>query len=86
MKVNFNRFLPHFIAIAVLLTISLVYFSPALSGYRVYQSDIQQHKGMSNEVADFRQEFNDEPLWTNSMFGGMPATQISVIYLSLIHI
>ena len=82
MKVNFNRFLPHFIAIAVLLTISLVYFSPALSGYRVYQSDIQQHKGMSNEVADFRQEFNDEPLWTNSMFGGMPATQISVIYKS----
>ena len=37
---------------------------------------------MSNEVVDFRNEFDSEPLWTNSMFGGMPATQISVVYES----
>ena len=24
--------------------------------------------------------FNEEPLWTNSMFGGMPATQVSVVH------
>ena len=82
MKTDLKRFLPHVIAVVTLLVIAMVYFSPALSDYRVFQSDIQQHKGMSNEVVDFRDEFDSEPLWTNSMFGGMPATQISVVYES----
>ena len=82
MKANLKRYLPHLVAIAVMLLIAMIYFSPALSNYRVFQSDIQQHKGMSNEVVDFREEFDAEPLWTNSMFGGMPATQISVVYKS----
>ena len=82
MKINIKSLLPHLIAVVSFLIIALIYFSPALSDYRVFQSDIQQHKGMSNEVVDFREEFDAEPLWTNSMFGGMPATQISVIYES----
>lgn len=82
MKANLKRYLPHLVAITVMLLIAMIYFSPALSNYRVFQSDIQQHKGMSNEVVDFREEFDAEPLWTNSMFGGMPATQISVVYKS----
>ena len=82
MKINIKSLLPHLIAVISFLIIALIYFSPALNDYRVFQSDIQQHKGMSNEVVDFREEFDAEPLWTNSMFGGMPATQISVIYES----
>ena len=35
---------------------------------------------MSKEIKDHRAEYGDEPLWTNSMFSGMPAYQISVIY------
>ena len=82
MKINIKRYFPHIIAIVSFLIIAMIYFSPALNNYRVFQSDIQQHKGMSNEVVDFREEFDSEPLWTNSMFGGMPATQISVVYES----
>jgi hypothetical protein len=33
---------------------------------------------MSKELLDYRTENGEEALWTNSMFGGMPATQISV--------
>lgn len=44
------------------------------------QYDIAQHKGMSKEIADFRQAEHSEPLWTNSMFGGMPSFQISTLY------
>ena len=45
------------------------------------QGDILQHKGMSKEIVDFRKAHNDEePLWTNSMFGGMPTFQISTWY------
>ena len=35
---------------------------------------------MSKEIKDHRAEYGDEPLWTNSMFSGMPAYQISVVY------
>jgi hypothetical protein len=49
-------------------------------GYSLKTNDIKQHKGMSKEIVDYRQEFNEEPLWTNAMFSGMPATQISVVY------
>jgi len=81
-KSYIKKALPHIVAIAIFLGISIAYFSPALSGYAVSQHDINSHKGMSNEVADHRSEFGEEPLWTNAMFGGMPATQISVVYKS----
>ena len=80
MKIKIKKYIPYLVGIISILIISIIYFSPAISGYSVFQSDIVQHKGVSNEVVDFRKEFNTEPLWTNSLFGGMPATQISVYY------
>jgi hypothetical protein len=68
------------VAILVFLAITVVYFSPVLEGKKLDQHDINMFKGMSKEIADFRQETGEEPLWTNSMFGGMPAWQISVKY------
>ncbi|MDZ7741839.1 MAG: hypothetical protein U5Q03_08850 [Bacteroidota bacterium] len=38
------------------------------------------YKGMSKEIVDYREKTGEEALWTNSMFGGMPAYQISVKY------
>src|SRR5207302_11446565 len=38
-----------------------------------------QFQGTAQEISDFRKDHNgEEALWTNSMFGGMPAYQISV--------
>lgn len=39
-----------------------------------------QNRGMAKEVNDFRETYGEEALWTNSMFGGMPAYQISIRY------
>ena len=72
--------IPHLIAIAVFLGISLAYFSPVLEGKKLYQSDKVNYLGMSKEIKDHRADYGDEPLWTNSMFSGMPAYQISVVY------
>ncbi|MBQ3710712.1 MAG: YfhO family protein [Bacteroidales bacterium] len=59
--------------------ITYAYFYPVVDGKRIRQSDIMMHKGMSKEIIDYRQATGEEALWTNSMFGGMPAWNISVI-------
>jgi hypothetical protein len=46
-------------------------------GKKIYQGDIVNYKGMSQELIEFRSETGEEALWTNRMFGGMPAYQIS---------
>ena len=70
----------YIIAILVFLAITIVYFSPILEGKKLDQHDIAMFKGMSQEIAEHRDATGEEALWTNSMFGGMPAWQISVIY------
>lgn len=71
---------PYLVAIIIFIAITLVYFSPLLEGKRMRQSDITHFQGMSKEISDYRAKTGEEALWTNSMFGGMPAYQISVIY------
>ena len=69
------------IAVSILCfaLVTLIYFSPILDGKRIKQHDIEMHKGMSKEIVDYREATGEQPLWTNSMFGGMPAWNISVI-------
>ncbi len=71
---------PYLIAIVAFLAITVVYFSPVLEGKKLRQADVTNWKGMSKEIKDHREATGEEPLWTNSMFGGMPAYQISVHY------
>ena len=68
---------PHLIVILLFIGISFVYFSPVLEGKRLDMPDIKNYIGMSKEVVDYREATGDEALWTNSMFSGMPAYQIS---------
>jgi len=77
---NLKRLFPYAIAVILFVGLTLAYFNPILEGKRMKQSDIANWKGMSKEITDFRNKTGEEPLWTNSMFGGMPAYQISVIY------
>lgn len=79
-KSFFTKHWMHFAVIVVFFVIARVYFSLQFEDYGLKQHDIEQFKGMSNEIVHFREETGKEPLWTNSMFGGMPATQISVQY------
>lgn len=80
-KLSFNKMLPHLVAVVLFLAISFVYFSPLLEGKKIQQSDVIQAQGMSKEINDFRAKTNgEEPLWTNSMFGGMPSYLITIVY------
>jgi hypothetical protein len=69
--------LPHVTAIVLFIVISAVYFSPQLQGLKLRQGDVVNFQGASKEISDFREKYDSEPLWTNSMFGGMPTYQIS---------
>ncbi|MCF8463867.1 MAG: YfhO family protein [Flavobacteriales bacterium] len=75
-----KKLLPHFVVLLAFAGISLAYMSPLLQGKELFQSDIVNFLGMSKEIVDFREDTGEEALWTNSMFGGMPAYQISVLY------
>jgi hypothetical protein len=68
---------PHLAAIVVFLIIAVLYCKPALEGKVVNQSDITNWKGAVQQSLEFAKEHNGKgPLWTNSVFGGMPAFQI----------
>ena len=73
-----KQFLGIIFAIIAFAAITLVYFTPILEGKRIKQHDIEMYKGMSQEINNFREETGEQSLWTNSMFGGMPAWNIGV--------
>ncbi len=77
---NFKKHLPHLLAVIAFALITYISFKPLFSGKVINQSDITQHKGMSKELANYREKQHSEALWTNSMFGGMPAYQVSTLY------
>jgi hypothetical protein len=77
---NFNNAKPHILVLLIFIAISFIYFSPVLEGKKLDQHDIKTYKGMSKEIKDFRESTGEEALWTNSMFSGLPAYQISVKY------
>lgn len=77
-----NALKTHAISIVVFLFVTLVYFPPVLEGKSLMQTDKVNFIGASKEIVDHRADYDEEPLWTNSMFGGMPAYQISVKYSS----
>ena len=65
-------------AIIAFAAITLVYFSPVLEGKRIKQHDMEMAKGMAQEIFDYHETSGEYSLWTNSMFGGMPAWNIYV--------
>lgn len=74
---NFKKILPHIIAIVIFLIVAVVYCKPALEGKVVAQQDIQGWRGMSQQSMEFHDKYGYYPLWTNSMYSGMPAYQIA---------
>jgi hypothetical protein len=74
---NFKKFYPHLIAIAVLLLTSAIFYAPnAFSGKVLPQPDNDKARAMQTEIRYYLDKEGKAPLWTNSAFGGMPSFQI----------
>ncbi len=76
-KSNRNWLLP----VLVLAALNVVYFAPVvLQNKSIPQDDILMGLAKGKEIVDYREATGEEPLWTNSMFSGMPTFQVSTLY------
>jgi Bacterial membrane protein YfhO len=81
-----KKALPHIIAIAVFWIVSVAFNKTALEGKTLRQSDVQGFTGMAQQSIEFREKYGHYPLWTESMFGGMPGYNIAFEGTSAINI
>jgi hypothetical protein len=68
----------HLFAVILLGALALLYNYPVLSGKGLRMEDMTQVQGMAKELQDAKAKTGHYPLWTNSLFGGMPAYQIAM--------
>jgi len=76
-KAQKPKYWAYIIAILAFAVISWVYFYPVMQGKRVKQHDMEMHKGMAQELTQYRESTGETALWTNSAFSGMPAWNIT---------
>ena len=75
---SWKKNLPHFIAPLLFFILPVIYFSPVLENKQLNQHDSMTYIGMSKEIVDYNKKHDDLALWSNSMFGGMPAYLIGL--------
>mgnify|MGYP000228706850 CR=1 FL=1 len=75
---NWKRIAPHLLAVGVFLIITVMYCRPALEGKVLQQSDVLNWKGMAQGSFEYKEKNGHFPLWTNTLFGGMPTYQVAI--------
>jgi len=74
-----QRAWPHVLAVLFFVVLAVAYFAPIVFNHQTLaQHDITQFQGGAHETQQWTAEHGHEPLWTNSMFSGMPTYLISV--------
>ena len=71
-------FIPHLVAVVVFFLLTFFYLSPALQGNIIFGHDTLSYVASAKEAHTHNEQNDDQALWTNSMFGGMPTYQISM--------
>lgn len=81
MIVHIKKILPYLIAIVTFWLVLFILFTPVfLENKVIKQHDTQQWMGAAKSVIDYRKETGKEALWSPSVFSGMPAYLISVVW------
>ncbi len=74
---DFKKFLPHLSAVSILLAVAAIFFAPNFFGDKALpQPDNDKARAIQTEIQEYIKKEGDAPLWTNSLFGGMPSFQI----------
>lgn len=84
MKENLNNLIKenkiHLMAFVIFLVITSLYMNPVYKGKTINMGDFRNAMGMRHEAETYEKLTGRLPLWTNSMFGGMPTYQIYMKY------
>ena len=78
-KTIWNQVAPHLLAIGIFLAVALIYCKPTLEGKVLQQMDVTQWKGMAQNSFAYKEKHGHFPLWSNGLFSGMPAFQITSV-------
>ena len=72
-----KKFVPHLIAVAVMIALTFTFFSAyTFNGKVLQQGDNQKAGAIQTEITKYNKETGQPVLWTNALFSGMPTTQI----------
>lgn len=77
---NFKPLVPYLIILICFWIASLAYFFPLLEGKKLTQNDVVQSVSSARQNTEYRKETGKLPLWSESMFGGMPSFLIAMDY------
>jgi hypothetical protein len=77
-KTLWQQLTPHAVAIGIFFLVAVFYCLPAFQGMVVNSHDVASWKAMAQQSFEFKEKYGHFPLWTNSMFSGMPAFQIAL--------
>ncbi|MEX2478149.1 MAG: YfhO family protein [Gracilimonas sp.] len=68
----------HIVALLILFLVPFFLFTATTIGGKEFQRhDITQWRASTESVFEYREKYDDEPLWVNNMFAGMPAYVVS---------
>ena len=81
MKIDWKKLAPYLVAIVAFFAFALIYCAPLLEGKVLQAGDVNTWRGGAQEAIEYREATGQPTAWTNSMFGGMPAYQITGVGL-----
>jgi len=74
MKKNWEKYMPHLLAIILFLGLSFTYMAPIiLENKDIIQGDVINSSTWGKDLKDYHQQTGEYAFWSNSMFSGMPA-------------
>src|SRR5882757_10599255 len=74
----YRPFIPHAIAIGVFLVVAFFFCRPAFEHKTLSPGDTNGWKAMAQNSYQYKETHGHFPLWTESLFSGMPAYQIAM--------
>ena len=77
MKIDWKKLAPYLVAVIAFMAFALIYCAPLLDGKVLNAGDANTWQGGAEEILEYKQATGRQAWWTNSMFGGMPAFQVS---------
>lgn len=78
-KAIWQQVAPHLLAVGIFLVVAVIYCKPVLEGKVLQQLDVTQWKGMAQNSFVYKEKHGEFPLWSNGIFSGMPAFQITSV-------